>query len=152
MLLKQSKIILKILISSETANNRLGIEETIIPLLTKYKKYTWNYENVSELITQLIEENYITAEIFFHGNYALADYRFITLTYKGRHYKEIEKQNLIEVILKSVFIPVIVSLLTSAVTTFIGYIWGNTTLHNQQKNIENPTEEIIETTVDTNNG
>lgn len=154
MLLKKSHIILESLIlqsSKFTTVSNLGIDDFVIPLLPDKPKYHWTYDEVSVLLQQLIDEEYINAELFFHGSYPIPDYRHITLTYKGLHYKEFRKNIIKNFILKSVFVPIVVSLLTSAIATFVGYIWGRTILQSQPNNIENPTEEIIETTIDTAN-
>ena len=66
MLLKKSKIILDTLISQPSASSihsYLGIKDFLIPLLEEKNDCQWNYDNVSLLLQQLIDEEYITAVI-----------------------------------------------------------------------------------------
>lgn len=154
MLLKKSYVILKTLIrqsSISTISSDLGIDDFLIPLLPNNNKYHWSYDEVSGLLQQLIDEEYIEAETIFHGEYLIPDYRYITLTYKGLHYDELRKNAIKDFFLKSILVPIVVSLLTSAVATFVGYIWGNNILQSQKKNNEPATAEITDTITDTAN-
>lgn len=155
MLLKKSKIILETLISQPSASsihNYLGIKDFLIPLLEEKNDCQWNYDNVSLLLQQLIDEEYITAEAFTHGEYPLPDFRYIVLTYKGLHYHEINRNAIKDFLFKSVLVPIVISLITTAIATLIGYIWGKTALNNQLNNTQNTALEIMETTIVTANG
>lgn len=155
MLLKKSKIILDTLISQPSASSihsYLGIKDLLIPLLEEKNDCQWNYDNVSLLLQQLIDEEYITAEAFTHGEYPLPDFRYIVLTYKGLHYHEIHRNTIKDFLFKSVLVPIVISLITTAIATLIGYIWGKTALNNQLNNTQKTALEIIETTTVTANG
>ena len=54
--------------------------------------------------------------------------------------------------LKSVLVPIVISLITTAIATLISYIWGKTTLNNQLNNTQKTALEIMETTTVTANG
>lgn len=47
------------------------------------------------------------------------------LTYLGADYKTYQRLDTLEFLYKSILVPVIVALITSAITTSIGWMWGN---------------------------
>lgn len=132
MLDKRLKAILNTLISHGFTSPKtefISIEESLIPILPDKYKDSW--ENLSPAISFLINADYLSGEVFYHGFYSVPDYRDLSLTYKGTHYKNFKWQELRKDMFRSVAVPLIVSLLTAAITTAIGYLWGKTTLSGQ---------------------
>lgn len=66
------------------------------------------------------------------------------LTFQGEHYKEMSKLELIDFLKRSLLIPIVVALLTSLITTGIGYVWtisGNSAPQNRSAPSIAPTIE-----------
>lgn len=105
--------------------------------------------NISSAISVLIDDEWL--EYRTMGNSPIGIY----MTHKGLHQKEYERMAWIDFILKSVFVPVLVSILTSAIVSVIGYLWtmsgvsryGPNTPQTSQLPSSDP---IIEETIRTN--
>lgn len=108
-------------------------------MLTKYEKTILKHcnekfnpdidissEKLSALMPQLSPFHFyqcckeLSAKGYFEDftTYISGDFSF-SLTYKGRHYKEISLIELKEFTLKSIFVPVVVSLLTTVILWLI---------------------------------
>ena len=127
MLDKRSKIILNTLIENGFTypqSKFVSVEDTLIPLLPCSEKYNWRGDTVSVCVTYLSENGYVSGTPFFHGYYPVPDYRELHVTYKGWHYKNFKWLQLKSDLFRSVALPIVVSLITAAVSTIIGYIWG----------------------------
>lgn len=107
-----------------------SIDETLIPLLPP--KYNDSWDKLSPAIKSLIDQKYIVGEPIYYGNYPIPNYRNVYLTYQGAHYKAFKWYEFRKDFFHSIVVPIIVSLLTTGIVTFIGYIWGNTSLENEQ--------------------
>ena len=132
MLDKRLKTILDVLIAhgfSSSKTEFISIESTLIPMLPDKYKDSW--ENLSPAVSFLVDADYLSGELFYHGYYPVPDYRDLSLTYKGSHYKNFQWQEFRKDMFRSIAVPIIVSLITAAITTAIGYLWGKTTLFHQ---------------------
>ncbi|MDO5777810.1 MAG: hypothetical protein Q4Q08_05890 [Eubacteriales bacterium] len=82
-----------------------------------------SYQEFRKTLLYLESRDYVTIHRDAKGNCQV-----VSLSYKGLHYKEIQRDEVKNFIFKSIAIPVMVSIITAAVTTGIGYIWGQTAL------------------------
>ncbi|MCB7304574.1 hypothetical protein NE683_12150 [Bariatricus massiliensis] len=75
------------------------------------------------------------------------------LTYEGIMYKEIRFKNHKDFILKSIFVPVVVSVITSLIIAVVGYLWSMESIKLKSQNpIPTPTTELITETSGPNHG
>lgn len=82
-----------------------------------------SYQEFGKTLLYLESMDYVTIHRDAKGNCQIA-----SLSYKGLHYKEIQRDEVKNFIMKSIAVPVIVSIITAAITTGIGYVWGQTAL------------------------
>lgn len=57
-------------------------------------------------------------------------YTSVSLTYQGLNYKNILKQERTDFFVKSIAVPIIVSVLTTGIITGVGYVWGQRAIIN----------------------
>ena len=113
MLDKTSEKILKAIISKYK-----GIADVDIPISSEETKL--HYTELNELCSFLHKQGYVNS---FYESYNPKEPVKISLTYEGIHYFEIKRKNIFYLCLKSIWIPIIVTLLTKALTFLIKYLW-----------------------------
>lgn len=104
MLDKQSKYVLNILLSLIDEDNYIRNNHEIY---SKASKYTKN--QVNDSIEHLRNEEYLSV------NFADNEPYFLSLSYKGLHYKEFDNIKFKEFIRKSIITPIIVTLITTLI-------------------------------------
>ncbi len=78
--------------------------------------------NNFDLINALdyLEEKCLIKQARLNGQESIG----VSLTHKGTYYEEIKQIAIKEFLFKSVLVPIAISVLTTAIITFIGFLWG----------------------------
>ena len=112
MLDKTSEKILKFAISKYNGNMEDEIE--ILPAEAKL-----HYSELDAVCNNLYKNGYIQSFIYSGSQNRNVSFY---LTHSGLHYFEMKKKNFFYICIKSVWIPIIVTLLTKALTALIKYL------------------------------
>ena len=112
MLDKTSEKILKLAISKYDGN--MDNEIKIYPEETKL-----HYSELDAICTNLNNYGYIQSFIYSGSQYCKTSFY---LTHNGLHYFEMKKKNFFYICIKSIWVPIIVTLLTKALTALIKYL------------------------------
>lgn len=87
--------------------------------------------SLGDILDELSKEGAIEYENAYKSTFKLSSY--------GRRYKAILHRDFLDFLLKSVVVPIVVSLLTSGIITGVGFLWGQSVLNNQ-KQINEPVQ------------
>lgn len=69
-----------------------------------------------------------------------------SLTHKGIHYKEFNRLEMLDFLIKSIFVPIAVSVITAGIVTFASYLWTMSGISTQNASQTPISEPIIEET------
>lgn len=108
-----------------------------------------NPDNVSSALSNLVRQGWLEYKSLHSstGDIHIA----VCMTHKGLHQKEYEWMERKDFILKSLLVPVLVSVLTAALVSGIGYLWTMSGIKTNQESQTPSTVPKIEETMRTAN-
>jgi hypothetical protein len=85
----------------------------------------FSYQECCKAFVYLETDGFVRISRTNNGSYIS-----VSLTYQGLNYKKILKQERTDFFVKSIAVPIIVSVLTTGIITGVGYVWGQRAIIN----------------------